>query len=77
MSFTLKKKKKKKIRAVLTFNCARVCFVCVSESSPPKKSKEIFHSKTTPSAAQYIYSTGGVALPSLLHLHLPSVLLCI
>lgn len=30
-----------------------------------------------PSAARYIYSAaGGVALPSLLRLHLPSVLLC-
>lgn len=56
-------------------------FVCLSLSSSPtpkkkKKSKDIFHSKTLPSAAQYIYSAAGVALPSLLHLHLPSLLLC-
>lgn len=63
-----------KIWAVLTFNCECV-YVCLRVHT--QKSKEILHSKMMPSAARYIYSTGSMALSLLLHLHLPSVLLCI
>lgn len=68
------------VSLVLHFCSVRACLcvsTCVSETSH-QNSKEVFHSKTMPSAAQYMYSAaGGVALPSLLRLHLPSALLCL